>query len=63
MRKNWGHRLDRNRLDRRPAPPPRPSRRDDEIEGSRRREDTGRYSNGYRIYRDGSYREDFGADR
>lgn len=25
-------------------------------------EDTGRYQNGYRVYRDGSYREDFGSD-
>jgi len=26
-------------------------------------EDTGRYQGGYRFYRDGSYREDFGSDR
>lgn len=26
-------------------------------------EDTGRYASGYRVYRDGSYREDFGSDR
>jgi hypothetical protein len=26
-------------------------------------EDTGRYSGGYRTFRDGSYREDFGSDR
>ena len=25
-------------------------------------EDTGRYSNGYRVFRDGSYREDFRSD-
>lgn len=25
--------------------------------------DTGRYSGGYRVFRDGSYREDFGSDR
>ena len=26
-------------------------------------QDTGRYQNGYRVFRDGSYREDFGSDR
>lgn len=36
----------------RPRPAPRP-----------RREDAGRYVNGYRVFRDGSYREDFGSDR
>lgn len=25
--------------------------------------DSGRYQSGYRIFRDGSYREDFGSDR
>jgi hypothetical protein len=33
---------------------------DDEIEQS---EDTGTYRSGYRIYRDGTEREDFGSDR
>ncbi len=31
-------------------------------ERATRGEDTGRYVNGYRVYRDGTYREDFGAD-
>jgi hypothetical protein len=26
-------------------------------------EDIGHYENGYRVFRDGSYREDFGSDR
>jgi len=36
-----------------------PSRPDDEPEGK----DTGRYANGYRTFRNGTEREDFGADR
>jgi hypothetical protein len=33
---------------------------DGEVEPS---QDTGRYESGHRVFRDGSYREDFGSDR
>lgn len=36
---------------------------DCEADETSEHEDTGRYSSGYRVYRDGSYREDFGSDR
>jgi hypothetical protein len=46
-----------------PTAPPKTHRARGERSRDDSRGDTGRYSNGYRVYRDGSYREDFGSDR